>query len=75
MSGSLRGRVWGGAILWSLGLFAIAGLVMMQALTRHSDAPQVVHRIFLHVGPVSILAILLLLVGLIQVTRGVSPLA
>lgn len=75
MRGSLRGRVWGGALLWSLGLFAIAGLIMMQALQRHSDAPQIVHRFFLHVGPVTILAVLLLIVGLIQVTRGVSPVA
>ncbi len=75
MRGSLRGRVWGGAILWSLGLFALAGLVMTQAINRHADAPQVVHRFFLHVGPVTILAVLLLIVGLIQVSRGVSPVA
>jgi len=75
MKGSLRGRVWGGALLWSLGLFAIAGLVMMQAIQRHSDTAQVVHRVFLHVGPLTVLAVLLLIVGLIQVTRGVSPVA
>ncbi|HQX80578.1 MAG TPA: ATP-binding protein [Vicinamibacterales bacterium] len=75
MRGSLRGRVWGGALLWSLGLFAIGGLIMTQALQRHSGAPQIVHRVFLHVGPVTILAVLLLIIGLIQVTRGVSPVA
>jgi len=75
MKGSLRWRVWGGALLWSLGLFAIGGLILTQALNRHANAPLVVHRFFLHVGPVTILAVLLLIVGLIQVTRGVSPVA
>lgn len=75
MNGSLRGRVWAGAMLWSLGLFAIAGLVMTQAVNRHAGAPRIVHEVFLHVGTVTILAVVLLVVGLIQVTRGVSPVA
>lgn len=73
--GSLRGRVWGGAVLWTLGLFALAGLLLTQVMNRHPESPAVVHRIFLHVGPVSVLAVLLLLIGLIQVSRGVSPVA
>lgn len=73
--GSLRGRVWAGAILWTLGLFALAGLLLTQIMYRVPESPQVVHRVFLHVGPVGLLALLLLVVGLIQISRGVSPIA
>lgn len=73
--GSLQGRVWGGAVLWTLGLFALAGLLLTQMMARHPESPVIVHRIFLQVTPVAILAIILLLVGLIQVSRGVSPVA
>jgi signal transduction histidine kinase len=73
--GSLRGRVWGGAVLASLGLLAVAGVLLTQMMSRHPESPVVVHRFFLHVRPVMVLAILLLLVGLIQVSRGVSPVA
>lgn len=71
--GSLRWRVWGGAILWTLGLLAVGGLLLTQMMQRHPGSPEVVHRVFLHVTPVAILAFLLLLIGLIQVSRGVSP--
>jgi signal transduction histidine kinase len=72
---SLRGRVWAGAIFWTLGLFAMAGLLLTQAMYLHPDSPQVVHRVFLHVGPVTTLAFVLLIVGLIQISRGISPMA
>jgi signal transduction histidine kinase len=73
--GSLRGRVWVGAILWTIGLFALAGVLLTQVMYLHPNSPVVVHRVFLHVGPISVFALLLLLVGLIQVSRGVSPIA
>jgi signal transduction histidine kinase len=75
MNGSLRGRVWVGAMLWTLGLLAVGGLLLTQAMTLHPNSPRVVHAVFLHVGPVSLLAVVLLLVGLIQISRGVSPIA
>ncbi len=74
-SGSLRSRVWLGAILWTLGLFGFAGLLVNQVMLRHPESPQAVHAIFTYVGPVATLAALLLLVGLIQVSRGMSPIA
>jgi signal transduction histidine kinase len=73
--GSLRGRVWGGAVLWSLGLFAVSGVILTQMMARHPHSPIFVHRVFLHVTPMMILAIILLMIGLIQVSRGVSPVA
>jgi signal transduction histidine kinase len=72
---SLRGRVWAGAILWTLGLFAIAGLALTQVMYWHPTSPQVVHRVFLHVRPVTAVALVLLVVGLIQISRGVSHVA
>jgi signal transduction histidine kinase len=71
----MRGRVWAGAILWTLGLFAIAGLVLTQAMVMHPTSPQVVHKVFLHVGPMTTLALLFLVIGLIQIGRGISPVA
>jgi len=72
---SLRARVWIGAVLWSIGLFALAGLVLMQVMERHPESPQFVHHVFLQVGAVSTVAVLLLMVGLMQVSRGLSPIS
>jgi signal transduction histidine kinase len=73
--GSLRGRVWLGAILWTLGLLALGGMILVQAMTWHPQSPETVHRVFLHVRPMSILVVVLMIVGLIQISRGVSPVA
>lgn len=73
--GSLRGRVWIGAILWTLGLLALGGMLLVQAMTLHPGSPETVHRVFLHVRPMSILVVVLMIVGLIQISRGVSPVA
>ena len=73
--GSLRGRVWAGAILWTLGLLALGGMVLVQVMTWHPQSPRVVHHVFLQVGPITTLALLLLVVGLFQIGRGVSPVA
>ena len=73
--GSLRGRVWLGAILWTLGLLALGGMILVQAMTWHPQSPETVHRVFRHVRPMSILVVVLMIVGLIQISRGVSPVA
>ena len=73
--GSLRGRVWLGAILWTLGLLALGGMILVQAMTLHPQSPETVHRVFLHVRPMSILVVILMIAGLMQISRGVSPVA
>lgn len=73
--GSLRGRVWIGAILWTLGLLALGGIALTQVMYLHPGSPQAVHRVFLHVRPMSVLVVVLMIVGLIQISRGVSPIA
>ncbi|HUR20987.1 MAG TPA: sensor histidine kinase [Vicinamibacterales bacterium] len=75
MIGSLRARVWLGAILWTLGLLALGGMLLVQVMYLHPNTPQTVHRIFLHVRPMTALVVILMIVGLIQISRGVSPIA
>ena len=74
-NGSLRGRVWLGAILWTLGLLALGGMGLTQVMVWHPQSPRMVHHVFLQVGPITTLALLLLVVGLFQISRGVSPVA
>ena len=73
--GSLRGRVWAGAILWTLGLLALGGMLLVQVMVWHPQSPRMVHHVFLQVGPITTLALILLVVGLLQISRGVSPVA
>jgi signal transduction histidine kinase len=67
---SLRTKVLIGAALWTVGLFAIAGVVMTQIIYRHPDAPRIFHGIFLHVTAASILALVCLIAGLVYVRSG-----
>ncbi|MBA2260085.1 MAG: hypothetical protein H0W18_14420 [Acidobacteria bacterium] len=50
MSWSLRRRMFLGALFWTIGLFIVAGLVLMAVMTRHPDAPGVIHGAFSHLG-------------------------
>ena len=43
---SLRARFMLGAALWTVGLFAVAGLVTTQVMFRHPQAPVILHRVF-----------------------------
>jgi signal transduction histidine kinase len=70
--GSLRARVILGTCLWTLGLFVIFSIVLTQALFRHPAVPGVFHRLFLHVAPLSILAVACLAFGLYHVRRGLG---
>lgn len=72
---SLRGRVVLGALFWTLGLFTIGGVLLTHLMFRHPSAPTVFHRAFTNVELLSVLAAVLMMVGLMQVRRGVSPIA
>lgn len=72
---SLRSRVAVGAILWTLGLFTLTSLFVMFLLTRHPHSVVVIHRTLGHIGILGVLAIALLLMGLSQISKGLSPLA
>lgn len=72
---SLRGRVVLGAIFWTAGLFTIGGVLLTHLMFRHPSAPTVFHRAFTNVEALSVLAAVLMMIGLLQVRRGVSPIA
>jgi signal transduction histidine kinase len=67
---SLRSRVLAGAVLWAIGFFIVSGLALTQLMFRHPDAPGVFHTWFMNVVPLSALAAVCLIFGLVQVRRG-----
>ncbi len=69
---SLRTNVLIGAVLWTVGLFAVAGVVMTQIIYHHPAAPRIFHGIFLHVTAVSILALVCMIAGLVYVRSGLT---
>ena len=71
--GSLRGRIVLGAVLWTIGLFAIAGALMTFAIVHHPNVARATHVAFGHTVPLIAGAILSLAVGLLLIRRGLSP--
>src|SRR5262245_45280323 len=69
---SLKARILLGAILWTIGLFMIAVFILHRALP-----PPTAHGVFLWLfryGPaMTLLAVLCMLFGFLQVRRGMSP--
>ena len=80
---SLKARILLGAILWTIGLFPIAGVLLhVVALdhsaaahfARHSSAQAVSYWIFFRHGPVAVLVgAILMLLGYLQIQRGIAP--
>jgi signal transduction histidine kinase len=75
MTTSLRRRILLGAILWSAGLFVVAGAVMMVLVTHHQQYATAVHAALAHTPLVVIVSAVCLLVGLWYVRRGLDPVA
>lgn len=69
---SLRARILLGAALWTAGLFTLAGLFLTHLMLLHPQAPGVFHRVFENLSPVSIVTIVCLVAGFVQVRRGLS---
>jgi signal transduction histidine kinase len=70
---SLRARVFLGAALWSLGLFLFSGMVLTHYMLYVPQAPGIVHGVFIHyMIIVSLATIAAMVVGLIQVKRGLA---
>jgi signal transduction histidine kinase len=74
VSMSLRGRLLLGAALWTLGLFAVAGVVLTFLIYHQPRAPVIFHAPFRHTPGAILLSILLLAAGLWHVRRGLKPL-
>jgi signal transduction histidine kinase len=71
---ALRSRLLLGAVLWTIGLFTIAGLVITHVMLLYPRAPSIFHGVFDHKWIVSIVALAGLIAGLSQVRVGLAPL-
>lgn len=70
---SLRARVFLGALLWSVGLFLGAGLLLTHYMLFAPQAPGIFHGFFFHfMWPIAITTVVCLIVGLGQVRRGLA---
>jgi signal transduction histidine kinase len=72
---TLRARLLIGAFLWTIGLFAIAGVIMTHLIYNYPQAPRIFHEPFTH-GPLALaIAAFCMVVGFLQVRRGLSAVA
>ena len=72
--GSLRSRLLLGAALWTLGLLTIGVLATGAILLRDPHYPRVFHlRADAHAGVLIVFAVVCMIAGLWQVTRGFTP--
>ena len=69
---ALRARILLGAVLWTAGLFSLAGLILTHVMLLHPQAPGVFHRIFSALIPVTLFTVVSLIAGFVQVRRGLS---
>jgi signal transduction histidine kinase len=79
---SLKARILLGAILWTIGLFTIAGVVLHfllhhpsgDAVSHHPSGDVLSHWISLrYASAAALVGVLLMLLGFLQVRRGMSP--
>jgi signal transduction histidine kinase len=70
---SLRTRLALGAVLWTVGLFTLAGLCITHVMLDYPQAPRLFHSLFLQVIPLSAVVIAGLVIGLLQVRSGLAP--
>jgi signal transduction histidine kinase len=70
---SLRSRLVLGAVLWTIGLFFVAGFVVTFLMFRWPRTPQVFHGMFEHLPIVILMAVVGIVGGLAAVRRGLAP--
>jgi signal transduction histidine kinase len=73
MNTSLRRRIVLGALLWSVGLFVVAGAGMVALVNHHADYATAIHVALSHAPFVFIVSAVCLGVGLWYVRRGLTP--
>jgi signal transduction histidine kinase len=69
---SVRGRLLLGAAMWTLGLFVIVSILITQVAFTHPRVPLFFHHLFAHALPMTLLAVVLLVVGALQFRKGVT---
>jgi signal transduction histidine kinase len=73
MNTSLKRRVFFGALLWSAGLFVVAGGGVMLLMAHHQSSAVAIHRVFSHGPLVTLISMFCLALGLWYVRRGLTP--
>jgi len=72
---SLRGRIMLGAVLWTIGLFIGVALLSTALMLRYPRYPLVLHGTAFHYPAILAVTVLVcMVVGLLQVRRGLGPL-
>ena len=69
---SLKARIVLGAILWTIGLFTIA-VVILHFVSPHAVAHGLSHGMFRYGPAIAVVAVVSMLFGFLQVRRGMSP--
>ena len=72
---SLRRRVLRGAVLWSLGIFAIAGTFTSHVMSFHPHAGMTIHNTFLRLYLMVPIALVCMMAGFWQLRRGLAGIA
>ncbi|HVQ27592.1 MAG TPA: hypothetical protein VMV01_20545, partial [Planctomycetota bacterium] len=62
-----------GAVLWTIGLFTVAGVAMTFIILHVPDAARSFHRPFKHTLPALLVALGCMLWGLVEVRKGLAP--
>jgi signal transduction histidine kinase len=71
---SLRARAMLGAALWSVGLFVVAGVFATAMMLHYRQMPNLLHAMFAHALPSTIVAALFMLAGFWHVKKGLAAL-
>jgi signal transduction histidine kinase len=71
---SLRGALLGGAALWTIGLFVVAGIVATDLLFRMPSFPRLFHGLFANVPVAAAVAAVCMGAGVLQVRRALAAL-
>ncbi len=72
---SLRATLLAGAVLWTIGLFVVAGIIATDMLFRFAGFPRFFHGLFINVPVAGTVAVVCLAGGVWQVRRALAALA
>ena len=72
---SLRARLLRGSVLWSIGIFAVAGAFTSHVMSFHPHAGMAIHRTFIQLWLMIPIAIVCMYAGFWQLRRGLAGIA
>ena len=72
---SLRARLLRGSVLWSIGIFAVAGAFTSHLMSFHPHAGMTIHRTFIRLELMIPIAVVCMIAGFWQLRRGLAGIA